>query len=214
MTADALQEFDDGAAFWAARRGWPTDLHDRFYRELWASNDGTFTDRWWIATLRRLHRWKATRGATSADLTRGFREHRRELCDAWTRVVIPRRADDITTVEWGDVRAVPEVASKIKVTRSASGVFPSKLAHFLSPALFPVLDKTALPGSKHDYESYFCLVQQTWADTSPEDRTLLRQRLTAIITAASGRQQPFERFPIVNKIVELRLIGRHHPTPR
>lgn len=211
MTGSPLREFDDGAAFWATRRGWPADLHDAFYRDRWAVNDGTFTDEWWTTTLPWLHRWKATRGATSADLTQRFRQHRNELRDIWATVVVPRLDEDVTTVRWDDVRALPDVAAKIKPTGNGSAVFPSKLAHFLSPRIFPVLDKTALPGGKHNYGSYFRLVQQTWADTSPEDQRLLKQRLTEIIISTTGRQ-PFERFPTVNKIVELRLIGRHHST--
>ncbi|UQU67374.1 hypothetical protein COUCH_14370 [Couchioplanes caeruleus] len=212
MTDEPLREFDDGAAFWATRRGWPADLHDAFYRDRWAINDGTFTDEWWTATLPWLHRWKATRGATSAHLTHQFRRHRNELRDIWGTEVVPRLAEDITTVRWDDVKALPDMAARIKPTRNGSGVFPSKFAHFVSPRLFPVLDKTALPGRQHNYGSYFRLVQQTWADTSPQDQRRLRQRLAEIITATTG-QEPFKRFPTVNKIVELRLIGRQHPTP-
>ena len=210
VTSNPLREFDDGARFWATRRGWPRDLHDAFYRDRWAANDGTFTDEWWSTTLSGLHRWRATRGATSAELTQRFRQHRNQLHDIWTTVLVPRLDDDVSTVQWEDVQALPNVAAKIKPTRNGSGVFPSKLAHFLSPHLFPVLDKTALPGDKHGYGSYFHLVQQTWADTTPEDQELLWQRLSGIITAATGRQ-PFDRFPFVNKIVELRLIGQHRP---
>ncbi|GAA0486070.1 hypothetical protein Ade02nite_09760 [Paractinoplanes deccanensis] len=134
-----------------------------------------------------------------------------ELVDVWETVVRPRLEDDITSVEWEQVRRLPDLAALIKPTRSESGVFPSKLSHFIAPRLFPVLDKTALPGGQHDYGSYFALVQDTWRATDPGVQEALRQRLTAIVREHSGGSM-IDDYPVVNKIVELRLIGRHHPS--
>jgi hypothetical protein len=139
-----------------------------------------------------------------------FRQHRSDLQQVWTSVIAPNLAGDITTVRWDQVRDLPALGTRIKATVSGSGIFPSKLSHFVAPALFPVLDRTALPGAQSSYADYFDLVQQTWAGTSSTDRVLLRERITAEITKAE-RGGPVAGCPYVNKIVELRLIGRHHP---
>jgi hypothetical protein len=60
---------------------------------------------------------------------------------------------------------------------------------------------------------YFNLVKATWESMSSADQEALRARLTALVQARSAGAM-FDRYPIVNKIVELRLIGRHHPTTR
>ena len=104
---------------------------------------------------------------------------------------------------------MPDLAASIRPTRSNSGVFPSKLSHFIAPHLFPVLDRTALSGGQRGYHNYFELVQETWAATSAEDQEILRTRLTTLVQARSG-EPLYSDFPIVNKIVELRLIGRRH----
>jgi hypothetical protein len=110
-----------------------------------------------------------------------------------------------------DVRALPDLAALIKPTRGGSGVFPSKLSHFIAPRLFPVLDRTALPGGGHSYGSYFKLVQDLWDGTGANHQLALRGRLTALIQQRTGGSM-VDGYPVVNKIVELRLIGRHHPS--
>ncbi|MFC4070416.1 hypothetical protein [Actinoplanes subglobosus] len=210
MTGDPLREFDDGLAFWKTRPRWPQDLHNSFYTARQSKTDGTFGPPWWEDTLRHLFRWRATRGSTFEDLRRRFEENHAALVTVWQDVILPRLGADITTVSWDDVRALPDLAARIKPTAGSSGVFPSKLSHFIAPRLFPVLDRLALGGGS-DYGRYFELVQQTWAGTEPADRELLRQRLTAHVHAHSGGTM-VNGYPVVNKIVELRLIGRAHPS--
>lgn len=211
MIVDPLREFDDGVAYWATRPQWPSDLHNAFYRDQHAITDDTFSPVWWARTRRKLHDWRATRGASYADLDGRLQQHHADLVTIWQTVIRPRLAGDITTVTWKEVRALPDLAALIKPTRGNSGVFPSKLSHFIAPRLFPVLDRTALPGGQHDYRSYFNLVKDTWENTSPADQEALRMGLTTLVQARSGGSM-FNGYPIVNKIVELRLIGRHHST--
>ncbi|MGK5682360.1 hypothetical protein [Actinoplanes sp. URMC 104] len=210
MIEDPLRELEDGLRYWKTRPKWPADLHNSFYRRRAEITDGLFTDTWWKQTLRDLHAWIATRNARHADLTERFRHHRTELQHAWASVIAPNLAGDITTVTWEQVCDLPALGARIKPTASGSGVFPSKLSHFIAPALFPVLDQTALPGGQGSYAGYFDLVRQAWAGTRAADRAALQERLTAEITNA-GHDEPITGYPFVNKIVELRLIGRHHP---
>lgn len=211
VSEDPLRELEDGIRFWGTRPKWPSDLHNRFYRRRAQVNDGEFSDEWWEQTLSDLQAWIATRRARHADLTARFRRHRSDLRQAWASVVEPHRGGDITTVTWEQVRGLPAVGALIKPTVSSSGVFPSKLSHFIAPALFPVMDQTALPDGHNGYGAYFDLVQRTWATTSAADRAVLRERVTDEIRKA-GHGGPVAGYPFVNKIVELRLIGRHHPS--
>jgi hypothetical protein len=212
VIGDPLREFDDGITYWAAQPRWPADLHNALYQHQDAITDGTFSHAWWTRTRRKLHDWRATRGASYTDLDARFAQHRSGLVTVWQTVIRPHEAHDITDVTWDQVQALPALAALIKPTQGRSGVFASKLSHFIAPRLFPVLDRTALPGGRHDYRSYFTLVQDTWDSTSLADRDALKARLTTLVEARSGGPV-FDRFPIVNKIVELRLIGRHHPAP-
>ncbi|TDO39836.1 hypothetical protein C8E87_3540 [Paractinoplanes brasiliensis] len=198
---------------WWGTRNWPQDLHNAFYVDRQAMTEGTFDTAWWDSTRRHLHHWRANRGVGRDELDRRFARLRTDLIRVWQRVIEPRLSagDDITSVSWDDVRVLPELAAEIKHTKSGSGVFPSKFSHFIAPQLFPVLDRTALPGSGLDYGSYFMLVQETWAGMEPEDQQALRARLTSLVQQRSGGSM-VNGYPIVNKIVELRLIGRRHPT--
>jgi hypothetical protein len=82
----------------------------------------------------------------------------------------------------------------------------------LLPPVFPVVDNEALGGTWPSYESYFRFVQDEWAKTSPATRTELEAAVKTLIEATGATT--FAGFPLVNKIVELRLIGRRHPTGR
>jgi hypothetical protein len=60
-----------------------------------------------------------------------------------------------------------------------------------------------------NYERYFRHVQDEWAATDDTDKSAM---ITAIKTRieATGASV-FSGYPYVNKLVELRLIGRQHP---
>jgi hypothetical protein len=114
---------------------------------------------------------------------------------------------DITSVAWEEVMAFPNEVGKIKPTKFPSPVFTSKFCHFQLPKVFPVVDNEAVGGSWPNYQNYFKYVQYEWNTTDPSTRT----RLLTALTEATGSQQLYSGFPVANKIVELRLIGRSHP---
>ncbi len=117
---------------------------------------------------------------------------------------------DITTVYWDDVTAFPAVVGQIKPTIRPSPVFTSKFCHFLLPRVFPVVDNEGLGDAWPTYERYFRFVQQEWAGTPEEVRAAFAVELRRRIEAT--RRLDVDGFPTVNKIVELRLIGRRHPS--
>jgi hypothetical protein len=56
---------------------------------------------------------------------------------------------------------------------------------------------------------YFDLVQSLWASTGHDTRAELLAAMTEAVETSGGTLNA--KFPLVNKIVELRLIGRQHP---
>lgn len=99
-------------------------------------------------------------------------------------------------------------ARKVWASIVGSAVSTSKFCHFLLPRVFPVIDNAALGASGKIYEAYFRRVQDEWAETDAAARDALIAELTQAIETRGRALSP--GFPLVNKIVELRLIGRHH----
>lgn len=209
--ADPLRELRVGIAYWRSR-SWPADLHNACYDE-WARQNphGNFTVEWWDQyQLPRLRRWIATRPVSGAVLTERFKSSRDALGSTWQEACLSYLDQDITAVSWDKIRAFPDEVAKIKPMKSCarSAVFTSKFCHFLLPAVFPVMDNAALGVGGKTYEAYFRRVQGEWARTDATARDALIAELTQAIETRGRAISP--GFPLVNKIVELRLIGRKH----
>lgn len=206
----AMRELADGVSFRRSRR-WAPDLGNAEY-EKWARENlnGNFTLAWWQQyQLPRLRRWRAIRPYAGADLTPRFAQSATALSAAWQVACAPYLERDITSVSWQQVMAFPNEVAKIKPTKAPSPVFTSKFCHFLLPRVFPVVDNEAVGGGWSTYQAYFRYVQYEWNTTDASTRADL---ITAL-TEATGSTQLYSGYPIVTKIVELRLIGRSHPSP-
>ncbi|MGI5152339.1 hypothetical protein ACQEVC_39205 [Plantactinospora sp. CA-294935] len=213
-------EFAAGVRWWQTRTRWPNDFHNRTYVELANQNpDGEFLDDWWPAFLRRLTIWRAVRPFSKAAVTALLVSNRDDLAGAWDQACAPARDMDITGVCWEQVRAFPEVAARLKPTKSGSPVFPSKFCHFLLPRIFPVFDNAAVGASRSrgargrsaplTYEGYFNLIKDTWAATPAELRAELVAELTRLVE--DERRGPLcVGLSMATKITELALIGRRH----
>jgi hypothetical protein len=209
----AMQELADGVAFWRTRRSWPSDFHNADY-ERWERENphGDFTMAWWGPFLKTLQGWIATRPISGRVLTERFISAIPALGEAWQAACEPYVDRDIASVTWENVRAFPDVVSAIKPTLAPSPVFTSKFCHFLLPRVFPVVDNEALGGSWPSYEAYFKYIQEEWSATQFSTRAELQAALSALIHSSGGEM--FPGFPLVNKVVELRLMGRRHPGGR
>jgi hypothetical protein len=209
--SDPLQELQAGIAFWRkkADANWPTDFHNADYRK-WAAEKRDFSDDWWTPFLRRLHDWIAIRPATYAEVTERFVERRDALSLAWATHCAPYRDLDIAGVTWEQVGGFADLVGEIKPMKGLdSPVFTSKFCHFLLPAVFPVVDNEGSGNRWPRYHQYFDHVQSLWASTPDETRATLMAAITDAVESAGAELNP--EFPMVNKIVELRLIGRQHP---
>jgi len=211
VPSQAVHELVDGLAFWDSRRDWGADLGNAEY-EAWVAENphGDFTLDWWKPFLGRLNRWKATRGPDSGDvLTSRFAACAADLGRVWTDTCEPLLDVDITSVTWDQVSDFATLVATIKPTRSNSPVFGSKFCHFLLPRVFPVVDNEGLGNRWSTYERYFCHVQDTWAATADADRSAMITTITDRISATGA--SVYSGYPFVNKLVEIRLIGRQHP---
>ena len=207
----AMRELADGLAFRQSRPRWASDVGNAAY-EQWAGNNpnGNFTPTWWQSyQLPRLSSWRAIRPSSGAALTTRFIAGASALSAAWQVACAPYLERDITSVTWQQVMDFPDEVANIKPTKTPSPVFTSKFCHFLLPRIFPVVDRQAVGGGWRTYQAYFNYVQYEWSTTDPSTQADL---ITAL-TAATGATQLYSGYPIVTKVVELRLIGRSHPSP-
>ncbi|MGN9764281.1 hypothetical protein ACTMS2_03820 [Micromonospora sp. SD12] len=203
------KKFAAGVRWWQTKTNWPNDFHNSDYEVLAAQNpDGDFRDNWWAGFLPRLTAWKALRPLSQADVTDRLHEHRDDLTRTWHQACAPIKDLDITGVTWDQVRTFPEVAARIKPTKSGSAVFPSKFCHFLLPRIFPVFDNAAVGGSR-TFEAYFNLIKTTWEATPAALQAELVAELSQLIED-HGRGPLYEGFPMATKITELALIGSRH----
>jgi hypothetical protein len=201
------EEFDRGVQFWRSRPKWSQQFHNEFYAEMAAQNpNGDFTMQWWHRFLPHLQRWIATRGVSHAELTRNAYAALPALAEAWEQSVAPCLEHDITGVTWAQVAEFPAAVKPIKGV--ASPVFTSKFCHFLAPSLFPVIDNAAMGGAT-SYRQYFEQVQQEWATTPSDLHSQLRNGLAGLITPPLTLN-----YPMVNKVVEICIIGRAHGDTR
>jgi hypothetical protein len=205
----AMRELADGLAFRRGRR-WDSDVGNAAYEE-WARQNpnGNFTLAWWQRyQLPRLSRWRAIRPYGHADLTPRFIAGATALSAAWDVACAPYLGRDITSVTWQQVMAFHDEVAKIKPTKAPSPVFTSKFCHFLLPSVFPVVDREAVGGGWPTYRDYFNYVQYEWNTTDVSTRN----SLIAALTEATGSTRLYSGYPVVARVVELRLIGRSHPS--
>ena len=197
---------DVGIAFWG-KRGWAADFHNSFYvgevpklRPI----DGRFDSDWWDRIWPALRAWSATRrGGSRAQMTQRAEQEFPDLERLWREEVSAHLGDDIVTVPWDEVAEFTAHVSCIKGVWSP--VFTSKLCHFLIPQVFPVVDNWAMGNPYSTYGEYYQAAQAMWRETDADTRVLLVAKLRSLI---GPEMDP--SFPMVCKLVELHLIGKHH----
>jgi hypothetical protein len=196
-------ELDQGVNYWRDKTRWPDDFHNDFYRYMASANPhGAFDDAWWTGFLPELRKWRATRPRGSAFLTSRAQERFSELGQVWDLTVEPNLGHDVATLDWPQISAFPALVGEIKDVKSP--VFTSKFCHFLAPAIFPVVDNTAMGNPFPTYEACFTTFRAEWLSTDEIARQALVFRLAELINAPLA-----DSYPIKNKIVEICFIGRN-----
>lgn len=209
-----LQEFRLGLDKWP--QSWDRDFHNGYYARLAAENpQGDFTSAWWQAFLPHLQAWRAIRPARREDVSRRVDLALVDLSDAWNEACAPYLDRDVEGVTWEQVGAFPDLVAHLKPSRSGNGyclspVFRAKFCHFLAPAIFPVVDNAmmGLPFGR-SYEAHLAGVQREWEGTPEAVRVEAQDELAELI----GRPLT-PGYPLLNKVVELCLIGRRAQSGR
>ncbi|WP_447925129.1 hypothetical protein [Georgenia muralis] len=207
-----VQQFNDGVEVWLAGR-WPRDFHHDFYTRLAAEHPhGNFTLEWWSTFIVHLQAWKAIRPASPRTVTREVETSLDDLDDAWRQACEPYVNRDVTGVTWAQMSAFPDLVARFKPSRRGGGptsspVFRAKFCHFLAPQTFPVVDNgvTGVPFGQR-YQAHVEGVQREWTVTPAAVQDEMRENLAGLIGT-----EPAPGYPVVNKVVELCLIGRRAP---
>jgi hypothetical protein len=130
---------------------------------------------------------------SKAELTENFERERDELAATWQRCCAPLTDHAISGVGWEQVADWLTVVARIKPTRSP--VFTSKFAHFLLPAVFPVVDQNVMGrpfggGYRAHLEGARRELETTPADIREELWAALAAHISAPLTpAVPGRHQ-------------------------
>ncbi|GAA5266111.1 hypothetical protein ACOSOMT5_P2538 [Acidiphilium sp. MT5] len=206
-----IAELESGIRFWRKTK-WPQDFHEYFYKhELPPALNRTSFEVWWGRILPILTRWKATRPKSSDDLTRNARDlfpTLRIAYNAYNEKIFLK--NDIAEVDWDEIAEFTSIVYSIKKVNSP--VFTSKLCHFISPCIFPVVDNKSMGNPFQSYEEYFKYCKNLWANTVPETQNELIGILTKNIVdgrCAKIRELTVsDNFPIKCKLIELCIIGR------
>jgi hypothetical protein len=197
------EELDAGIAYWYGT-SWPRDFHNAYYQSMATANpDGHFTELWWSRFVHELTAWIATRPKSIECLTQRARERFTALSEAWDSGVRPNLDRDIESVEWSQVAPFTRLVAEIK--NVTSPVFTAKFCHLLAPAIFPLVDNTAMGSPFLTYEACFTAYKREWQATGHAARGALTSRL-----AEEVGESLTSSYPTKNKVVELCLIGRCH----
>jgi hypothetical protein len=189
---------------WWHQNGWPADLHDSDYRDLYAQRGTVGTGPWWTKTVDRLWDWKAIRNRippnTKAEI-RNRGQSRLPAIAKWHADIIARstgQQPSITNLNWEDVAPLFALAYGIK--RGKHPVFACKMCHFMFPHAFVVMDHEVT--GTFEYEFYWRGMKTEW------DRFTKKMEAAHMVTnAIQSRNGVFIYYPYETKIMELCHIG-------
>lgn len=188
---------------WWHQNGWPSDMHNSDYADLYAQRSTVGTGPWWSKTVDRLWDWKAIRNRTppnsKADiLNRG--QSRLGAIAKWHAEIIARCTGEpsIANLSWEDVAPLFALAYGIK--RGNHPVFASKMCHFMFPRVFVVMDHSVT--GTFEYEFYWRGMKAEWG------RLAKKAEACYILTnAIQSKKGIFIFYPYETKIMELCHIG-------
>ena len=121
---------------WWQNNGWPVDMHNADYYEMYSERRDVGTGAWWTTTVDRLWEWSAIRAPTppnSKPEISGRGQSRLSTIAKWhTKIIASSTTEpNITDLSWDD--AAPLFALAYGIKRGNYPVFASKMCHFLFP---------------------------------------------------------------------------------
>lgn len=205
-----IEDLQRGIDWWRKEKAekWPQDFHNRVYHELYDLRKDGLTEKWWRNTVDRLWDWRAIRSKTPPNTKREIQERGSEVLNTLQILYIDiRKKTDqeplFLDFNWSEIRNLYHQLSWIK--NSASPNFPSKLAHFIFPKLFRVMDHEAT--GIENYSLFWTSMATVWTNFAEktEAKTILAKKISEFT-----RLPVHENYPFEIKIIELCNIGKKH----
>lgn len=209
-----LELLQAGIDWWLGNQGgaWGADFLNGFYGDLYRDRDRSAKlDReWWQRTVQRLSDWRAVRSRcgvrTKTEICERGLGRLDRINEIYQAIRDGRNGEPtLGDVTWEMIGELFDVMRDVKDTRSP--VFPSKLAHFLLPRVFVVVDNMATSAFSCQYYQFVWRgLKQAWAEFAEQEEA--KKVLTQQIQQNS---QPgvdvHPHYPFETKIPELCLIG-------
>ncbi len=194
-----------GLRWWHNKKGWPKDIYNNIYYDIYRAKEKGPTERWWHITVDNLSRWHAYRGPkqpnTKINIFKRGKRNLTSISSEYNKLIAITRAEpSICDLKWKDVQHLFTIASKIKPT---SRIFASKMCHFLFPRLFIVMDNLAT--GVFYYEFYWQGMKDEWIRF--KDKSEAKNLLLSPIRFT---KPPHPLYPFETKIMELCYIGYKH----
>jgi hypothetical protein len=185
------------------KRGWPGDMHNAEYHDMYTVRSAGPTGQWWAATVNRLWDWRAIRSPkppnTKAEINARGQTRLSAIAAQHAKIMLNSATEpSITDVLWEEAAPLFALASEIKPGKSP--VFASKMCHFLFPRLFVVMDTSAT--GTFEYEFYWRGMKDEWC------RFKEKAEARNVLTGAVKSNEPIlPSYPWETKIMELSHIG-------
>lgn len=200
----SLGNLHAGLNWWRGNSKWGEDILNAEYYEVYGDRIAGTTEKWWIATVERLGKWRAYRGPkppnTKASITERGAPALADIAAHYGKLIAASPAEpSIADLTWEDVAPLYSIAFYIK----PSPVFAGKLCHFMFPKAFIVMDNWAT--GVFDYEFCWRGMKDEWCRSSH------KAEATALLTGAIRSNRPLHPlYPLETKIMELSHIGYEH----
>jgi hypothetical protein len=183
---------------------WGKDILNALYYEIYEVRSAGATEQWWTATVDRLCQWRAHRGSSKAAIRDRGLQRLDEIADQFSKLTKKNPATEPSIADadlnWEDVARLFDLASEIKPVKSGSGVFPSKLCHFLFPKVFPPMDNEVTGLS--EYELYWRGMKDAWCRFKNKV-----EAMSIIAESIESDQRIHPLYPFETKTMELSHMG-------
>lgn len=196
----SIEGLNAGIELWKTHSKWPKDFHSQLYLYLdQLLIDGVVPSSWdYLVDI--LWDWRAIRPKTKQFIRERGLASLVEIDQSMKAIAKDRGLrPSIMDVTWNEIEPLFQIAMRVKgVSRP---VFASKLCHFLSPSVFPVVDNEFI-GVNEDYKDYWLVCRRLWGEAENDLKAKLKTRLAQFIPP-----EGLEVYPWATKIVEVCLAG-------
>lgn len=205
-----LKNLRSGYTWWMEKSGWPGDLHNSGFYEIYSDREKG-NGKWLDAAYDRLRVWKAFRPYSKEAIHELRLKGEESLSVTWELYIsLSKRLGwepSIVDLQWEDVEPIYSWAFELK---PRSVMFASKACHFLLPKVFFVIDN--LGTGIYDYELAWRNMKDEWGKF-PEKKVAI-DLVKIWIEDGKDKSKPkmllHKQYPFETSIMELCLVGRRY----